>query len=155
MSTPRDFLDAYTAAYEALDVDAFLSLYSDDVRVFDVAEPAEYPNKSAWSAQVTGWFGSLAGSAECEFDDVHIIESEELAVITTHVEYQGTVAGEEDEETQEMEIDARATFVLQKFDEEWLVIHEHTSIPVEFDEDDDWAEEEDEVDDVAPEAVNQ
>lgn len=134
MSTPREFIDAYINAYEALDVEAFLALYADDARVFDSAEPAEYPDKAAWRGQVVGWFSSLErnGEAECDFEDVEIIETAELAVVNGHIEYEGTIVGTDEE----VELESRATFVLQKFDDQWLIIHEHTSIPVEFDEDD-------------------
>lgn len=139
MSSPREFIDAYINAYESLDVEAFLALYADDARVFDSAEPTEYPSKEAWRGQVEGWFGSLErdGEAECDFEEVEIIEAAELAVINGHVDYEGTILGTDEE----VELESRATFVLQKFDEQWLIIHEHTSIPVEFDDDDDFDEE--------------
>lgn len=133
MSSPREFIDAYINAYEALDVEAFVALYSDDARVFDSAEPVEYPSKESWRTQVEGWFGSLS-DGECDFDDLEIIEAEGLAVINGHVEYEGTLAGTDEE----VEIECRATFVLQRFDDQWLVVHEHTSIPVEMDDEDDW-----------------
>lgn len=133
MSTPREFIDVYTNAYEALDVEAFLALYADDARVFDSAEPAEYPDKTAWRDQVVGWFSSLErdGKAECEFEDVQVIESAELAVLHGHMTYEGTIIGTDEE----VELECRATFVLQKFGDQWLIIHEHNSLPVDFDED--------------------
>ncbi|MCC2593866.1 nuclear transport factor 2 family protein [Tessaracoccus sp. OS52] len=133
MSSPRDFIDAYISAYEALDVEAFLSLYADDVRVFDAAEPAEYPTKETWRAQVEGWFGALEGEADCDFDDVQIIEADDLAVVTAHIEHEGVLAGTDEE----VEVETRATFVLQKLEDQWRVVHEHTSIPVEIDDEDD------------------
>lgn len=134
MSTPREFIDAYINAYEALDVEAFLALYADDARVFDSAEPAEYPDKAAWRQQVEGWFGAFepGREAKCDFVDVEIIEATELAVVNGHVTYSGTIVGTDEQ----VELEARATFVVQQLGGQWLVIHEHTSIPVEFDEDD-------------------
>ncbi|GAB3812508.1 hypothetical protein GCM10028820_05560 [Tessaracoccus terricola] len=146
MSTPREFIDAYISAYEALDVEAFLALYADDVRVFDAAVPDEYPDKAAWRIQVEGWFGSLErdGEAECDFEDVEIIESEDLAVINAHLEYEGTILGADEE----VELEVRATFVLQRFEEQWLLVHEHTSIPVDLEDD------EDDEDPVEPEQLD-
>lgn len=139
MSTPREFIDAYINAYEALDVDAFLALYADDTRVFDSAEPAEYPDKASWRSQVVGWFSSIErdGKADCDFIEVELIEADELAVVNGHIEYRGTIVGTEEE----VELGSRATFVLQKFEDQWQVIHEHTSIPVTFDDDDEDYEE--------------
>ena len=59
----RQVMDAYTAAVRAKDVDAFIGLYAQDVRVFDLWSNWSYDGAAAWRGMVTGWFDSL-GTAQ-------------------------------------------------------------------------------------------
>ena len=59
----RQVMDAYTAAVRAKDVDAFIRLYAQDVRVFDLWSNWSYDGAAAWRGMVTGWFDSL-GTAQ-------------------------------------------------------------------------------------------
>ena len=52
-------LDAYVAAVRAKDAEAFLALYADDARNFDLWGVWAYDGKDALRAMVDGWFGSL------------------------------------------------------------------------------------------------
>ena len=55
----EEMLEAYAAAVRAKDADAFLDLYADDVRTFDLWERWSYDGKDALRAMVAEWFGSL------------------------------------------------------------------------------------------------
>jgi hypothetical protein len=58
--TPIDEVAAgYAAAVSAADVDAFVELYDDDVRVFDTWGRWSYDGLVEWRAMVREWFGSL------------------------------------------------------------------------------------------------
>ncbi len=65
-------LTAYTAAVRAKDVDAFLDLYADDARNFDLWSVWSYDGKDALRAMVEEWFGSLPDDevVVVKFDDV-------------------------------------------------------------------------------------
>ena len=54
----KEILDAYVAAVRAKDVEAFLALYADDVRTFDLWSVWTYDGKQALRAMVEEWFGS-------------------------------------------------------------------------------------------------
>src|SRR5436853_6852215 len=64
-------LDKYAAAVRAKDVDAFVGLYADDVRTFDLWSVWSYDGKDAFHGMVAEWFGSLG-------DDVVAVESDEV-----------------------------------------------------------------------------
>ena len=55
----EQMLDAYAAAVRAKDVDAFVALYADDVRNFDLWAEWSYDGKEALRGMVAEWFGSL------------------------------------------------------------------------------------------------
>ena len=67
----KEMLDKYAAAVRAKDVDAFVGLYADDVRTFDLWSVWSYDGKAAFREVVAEWFGSLGTDVvEVEFDEV-------------------------------------------------------------------------------------
>lgn len=143
MTRPADFFDAYCEAVASLDPATLVALYSEDARVFDAMAPAEYADRAAWATQVEDWFSGLTES-RAEVEDVAAIETDELALLTGHVIYTGTL-----EDGEEVGVECRMTVALEKTEgDEWLVIHEHTSVPVDMDDDDDdWDDDEDDESD--------
>src|SRR5262249_5197117 len=65
-------LEAYAAAVRAKDADAFIDLYADDVRNFDLWNEWSYDGKDELRVMVAEWFGSLGDDEEVlvEWDDV-------------------------------------------------------------------------------------
>ena len=70
--TPIDEVAAgYAAAVSAADVDAFVALYDDEVRVFDTWGRWSYDGLGEWRAMVGEWFGSLGDERpEVELHDI-------------------------------------------------------------------------------------
>lgn len=131
MTEPTDFIERYREAVAALDVTAMLELYADDVRVFDAMEPAEHPDRASWAHQVEEWFGSLE-SGSVDFEELEVIETDDLAVVTGLVTYGGTFPG-----GQPAELVGRITWVLKRDGETWQILHEHNSVPISTEDDDD------------------
>jgi len=52
-------LEAYKAAVLAKDVDAFVSLYDDDVHVFDLWNTWSLHGIESWRRMISEWFSSL------------------------------------------------------------------------------------------------
>ena len=121
-------LAAYAAAVRAKDVDAFLSLYDDDVRTFDLWSEWSYDGKPALREMVEEWFGSsqTAEVVAVEFDEVRCESGDEVAAVSAFTTYRGLSA--EGEELRSM--NNRLTWVLRKGDDgTWKIVHEHTSAP--------------------------
>ena len=68
----EEMLNAYAAAVRTKDVDAFVGLYADDVRNFDLWAEWSYDGKEALRGMVAEWFGSLPDDevVAVKFDDV-------------------------------------------------------------------------------------
>ena len=124
-------LDGYRTSVYTKDVPAFMSLYDEDVRVFDMWERWSYRGASQWREMATGWFGSLGTDrAAVEFHDVHITEGTDMALVEAFLTFRGVAA--DGKELRSM--NNRLTMVLRKTDNgEWKVVHEHTSAPADFD----------------------
>ena len=123
-------LDRYRTAVYSKDVDAFIGLYDEDARVFDLWGRWLYRGSAEWRKTAEEWFGSLgADRSSPEFHDVQIEVGDGLAGVHAFVTYKGLSA--DGKELRSM--DNRITWVLRKNrDGAWKVIHEHTSAPADF-----------------------
>jgi len=124
-----EVLNAYSAAVLARDVDAFMTLYADDVSIFDLWGEWSYEGADAWRAVVTDWFGSLDNErVVVSFKEVQTIVTPELAVVHAFVTYQA--------ESQAgiflRSLTNRMTWSLRPTQGSWKIIHEHTSAPADF-----------------------
>jgi uncharacterized protein (TIGR02246 family) len=122
-------LDAYKAAVFAKDVDAFVSLYDRDVRIFDMWGSWSYDGLEAWRGMVSEWFASLGTErVGVVMDDVRITVAHDLAVVHAFLTFKGLSA--EGKELRAMQ--NRLTCTLRKVDGAWKIFHEHTSSPADF-----------------------
>ncbi|HEX4385817.1 MAG TPA: SgcJ/EcaC family oxidoreductase [Myxococcales bacterium] len=120
--------EGYKTAVFAKDVEAFLSLYDKDVRVFDLWGDWFSEGIEALRKGVTGWFGSLGtDTVAASFGNIQTTVSGDLAMATAFTTYRGLSA--EGKELRSMQ--NRLTWGLQRRNGVWKIIHEHTSAPVD------------------------
>ena len=123
-----DMLAAYAAAVRDKDVDAFVALYADDVRNFDLWQEWAYDGKEALRAMVAEWFGSLPADevVAVRFDDVRTQTGPDVAAVSAFT----TFAAVSPDCTELRSMNNRLTWVLRKdADGTWKIAHEHTSAP--------------------------
>jgi uncharacterized protein (TIGR02246 family) len=123
-----ELLDAYAAAVRAKDVDAFVGLYADDVRTFDLWSEWSYDGKPALREMVSEWFGSLPDDevVAVRFDDVRAQTGSDVAAVSAFT----TFAAVAPDGTELRSMNNRLTWVLRKEpDGAWKIAHEHTSAP--------------------------
>jgi uncharacterized protein (TIGR02246 family) len=120
-------LESYAAAVRAKDVDAFVGLYADDVRTFDLWSEWSYDGKEALRGMVSEWFGSLGDDlVAVEYDDVRTQTGEDVGGLSAFLTFRGLSA--EGKELRSM--NNRLTWVLRKDGGgTWKIAHEHTSAP--------------------------
>jgi len=126
----EQMLDAYAAAVRAKDVDAFVALYADDVRNFDLWAEWSYDGKEALRGMVAEWFGSLPADevVAVRFDDVRTLAGTDVAAVSAFT----TFAAESPDGTELRSMNNRLTWVLrQDADGGWKIAHEHTSAPAD------------------------
>lgn len=117
----------YSEAVFQKDTAAFLSLFDENVRVFDMWAWT-YDGLPAWREMVTGWFANLGADRDVVmFDDLRIQQSGDMAVASAIARF--AAVSEKGEELRFLQ--NRLTWVIQKKDGAWKIIHEHTSGPVD------------------------
>jgi uncharacterized protein (TIGR02246 family) len=124
----EEMLDAYAAAVRAKDIDAFVDLYADDVRTFDLWNEWTYDGKEALRGMVSGWFGSLADdeTVAVRFDDVRTQPGSDVGALSAFT----TFAAVAPDGSESRSMNNRLTWVLRKdADGAWKIAHEHTSAP--------------------------
>jgi len=127
MNNIQSLIDTYKNTVYQKDVEGFLALFDENVRIFDMWA-WNYQGLPAWRQMVTGWFASLGADRDrVTFDDIHIEEAGEIAVVSAFARF--AAVSEKGEELRFLQ--NRLTWVVQKKNGSWKIIHEHTSGPVD------------------------
>ena len=122
---------AYQAAVLAKDADAFMALYDTKVRVFDTWGVWSYDGLAAWRSAIESWFTSLGSErVRASFEDVQTMGSPELATLSAVVTYAGISADGEPLRS----LQNRISWVMRTSGHVLRVVHEHTSVPVGFED---------------------
>lgn len=121
----QDLFDRYVAAVKASDAGELLALYADDVHVFDLMEPFERHGRESGREMMESWLGDASATQDCAIEDLHVIESGDLAAARAAVRY-GVTMGDGTHHT----MWNRATWTLQRIDGAWKIVTEHTSVPL-------------------------
>ena len=130
-SSVAQLIEAYKAAVLAKDVEAFMRLYAPAARVFDTWGVWSYEGSAAWQRAVEGWLTTLGTErVKVSFSDVQTTGGSDMATVSAIVTYAGISA--QGEPLRAME--NRLTWVLRTTGHVLRVVHEHTSVPISFDE---------------------
>ena len=124
---PEEMLDRYVAAVRAKDAEAFLALYADDARNFDLWGVWAYDGKDALRGMVNEWFGSLPDdeTVVVKFDEIRTETGADVAAVSAFT----TFAAETPDGTELRSMNNRLTWILRRKGDGWEIVHEHTSAP--------------------------
>jgi ketosteroid isomerase-like protein len=126
----QDVLKNYQTAVYEKDVEKFLSMYAPEIQIYDCWENWESKGISSWKENVVQWFNGLSEDGvllKVDFNDVVVEENSHLAFIHCAV----TFAAHQEESGERLrQMTNRFTFGLKKVNESWVIIHEHSSLPI-------------------------
>ena len=129
MKEVEALFETYKNAVFQKDVEAFAALFDEKVRVFDMWVLWTYDGLTAWREMAKEWFGSLgADQVVVTFDDIQIEAAGDLATATAFVRF--AAISEKGEALRYLE--NRLTWVARKKGGSWVIIHQHTSSPIDF-----------------------
>jgi len=124
-------IEGYKAAVAARDIDAFMRLYDPAVRVFDAWGVWSYEGVPAWKSPIENWFASHP-------DDRHVVTFEDISCVSTpafvSVAAIVTYAMVSPQGEQVGAMQNRLSWVLEQGASGLSIVHEHTSVPVGFED---------------------
>jgi ketosteroid isomerase-like protein len=123
-SIVRRRLESLAQSIRDKDLDRLMSHYSRDVEVFDVRFSLNVPGASAYRNNFELWFESVEGPLKYEIHGLRVVPGESSAfchylALVVAAWKDGTRSG----------YWVRVTCCFERRDGEWLVTHEHVSIP--------------------------
>jgi ketosteroid isomerase-like protein len=121
-------LETYKASVFAKDVDAFLALYDEKARIFDMWEKWSYDTRADWRGMVVGWFGSLGTDRDVvDFSEVQTLVAGDVAFAHAFVGFKAVSA---DGKVLRGMVN-RISLVLARKGAAWKIVHQHTSAPLD------------------------
>jgi ketosteroid isomerase-like protein len=120
----RRRIDALAQAIRDKNVERLMSFYAPDVVAFDVGPPLNTRGAAAYRKNFEHWFGSFEGPLGFELHNLRVVPGEGAAFC----HYLGLITGARsaDHKTGYW---VRGTTCFERRDGEWLVTHEHISMP--------------------------
>jgi ketosteroid isomerase-like protein len=120
----RKHIDALAQAIRDKDVDRVMTFYASDVVAFDLRPPLDARGADAYRQNFQHWFASFDGPIGFLFKDLRVVGGENTAFchylsLVTGARAGGRISG----------YWVRGTTCFERRDGEWLVTHEHISIP--------------------------
>ena len=123
----RGWIDRWTKAFSAKDVDRVMQLYADDVVAYDIVPPLQYIGKPAYRADYQQFFAQYEDNLRVELRDMHVGASGELGYATGLEMISGTLKHGQKSNTW-----VRFTSLLRKVNGKWLNFHDHVSVPADI-----------------------
>jgi ketosteroid isomerase-like protein len=120
----------FAAAVNAKDVSAIMKVYVPDesLVVFDVTPPRQYVGAKAYAKDWTDFIGTFKGPLKFEISDLSVSAAGRMGFGHSIQHVTGT-----NTKGQPVDITVRVTDVYRKINGNWLVVHEHVSVPVDLD----------------------
>jgi uncharacterized protein (TIGR02246 family) len=124
----RGVIEDVAEALRAKDVDRYVSHYAEDIVLFDLAPPLEYAGLDALRKGLEEWFATFEGSIGIEIRNLRISVGNDTAFSHSlnHLTGERTTGEHTD-------VWFRSTLCFRKIEGKWLVVHEHSSVPLYMD----------------------
>jgi ketosteroid isomerase-like protein len=120
----RRHIDELSQAIRDKNVERLMSFYALDVVAFDLRPPLDTRGADAYRKNFQRWFASFESPIGFEVRDLHISPGEGAAFCHYLSHITGTRPSE-----RKMDYWVRGTTCFEQRDDQWLVTHEHISMP--------------------------
>ncbi len=124
----REIIEHYGEGLRNRDADRCVAHYADDIVQFDLAPPLEYRGKETAKKNLSEWFKTFSGPIELEMKGLDISAGADTAFAHVFNHISGTnTNGQKNDHW------VRVTICFRKTGGQWLVTHEHVSVPFYMD----------------------
>lgn len=120
--------DIYTKAVYEKDVAAYMSIFDEHLRAFDMWGRWSFDTPDDWRDMAKGWFSSLNGErVVVTFSDIRVEANDAIGTATAFVEFAAVL----EQGTPIRSLQNRLTWIALKKGDSWKIIHQHTSSPID------------------------
>ena len=125
----RALLDRWAKAFEDHDIRGIMSNYApgDAVVAYDIAPPLQYKGKESYEKDYVEFLGQYDGPIHVEYRDVRIFSSGDVGFVHGLERFTGKL-----KDGQQSDLWLRYTGGLRKLNGRWLIVHDHVSVPINF-----------------------
>ena len=126
----HDVLARWEKAFTARDLDGVMAMYAPGEAVvgYDVSPPLQYNGKDSYRRSYENFFAAYEGPLELEVRDARMLVDRDLAAYNALERMSGTL-----KTGQKSAVWVRATAIFRRIDGKWFDVHDHISVPVDFD----------------------
>ena len=127
MKSPQDYFTIYKQSAWDKDTKSMIALYHDNVVIFDMWDQGYQTGLTEWSNVIKNWLGSLGDEkVNVIFEMTEIHESNDAGFGSALITYQAISTSN----TILRSMKNRVTLGFIKQEDEWKVVHQHTSAPI-------------------------
>lgn len=126
--------NAWRETFESQDVDAMMSFYVPDIYTYDLMAAPEpdglkmaFDGEAVWRQNWVTFFEMFEDDLRVTIEDLTVYQSGDIATVRGLTRLQGTLTS-----GQYVDMWARETNVLRRINGTWLIVHDHVSVPIDF-----------------------
>ena len=123
----RMLIENRLKAVHSKDINGAMSSITPDILLFDVVNPLHSRGSDAERKRAQEWFSSFQGPIGYEIRDLSISAGDDVAFSHCLNRYSGTTT-----DGGELGMWVRATTCYRKINGEWMITHEHQSVPFDI-----------------------
>jgi uncharacterized protein (TIGR02246 family) len=120
----RQLVENWASAVRRRDLDGILRGHSPDMLMFDVPPPLQSKGIDAYRASWDLFFSWSHHPVVFDIKEMTVTAGEDVAFVAALMRCAGTESNGED-----IELDFRLTIGLRRIDGNWIITHEHHSLP--------------------------
>jgi len=120
----RELVQSWARAVRAKDLDGILANHSTDILMFDVPPPLQSKGIEAYKKTWELFFSWSNDPVVFDIKDMDIIAGSDVAFVAALMRCAGT-----EKNGERIELEFRLTIGLRRIGDQWIVLHEHHSIP--------------------------
>jgi uncharacterized protein (TIGR02246 family) len=120
----RELVENWARAVRAKDLDGILANHSADMLMFDVPPPVQSKGIEAYRKTWDLFFSWSDDPVVFDIKDIDITAGTDVAFVAALMRCAGT-----EKDGERIELEFRLTIGLRKIGGQWMVLHEHHSIP--------------------------
>lgn len=124
----RGLIHEWVTALRAKNIDGLMANHSPDIVLFDLPTPLQYRGADAYRKNWEQWLPTIEGPIGCDIRELSVTAGDDVAF--SHSLNRISSKRTNGETT---DVWVRVTVGFRKLEGEWVVAHEHVSVPFDMD----------------------